>query len=177
MRLERINMSLEINKSKNIDDRKNLDDMYDLARATIETDSDMIAMMANISAVIMSTIKDLNWAGFYIARGDELVLGPFQGLPACTRLKDSGVCWAAFSDKSVKRVDDVHDFDGHVACDSASNSELVIPIIIDGEVIAVLDIDSPLFSRFSEDDEEVFSKVINYMVEELSKSKDYKRYL
>lgn len=170
-------MTLEIKGIENLTDRERLDYMYDLGRASIDTEADMIAMMANISAVIMGTISDLNWAGFYIVKDCELVLGPFQGLPACTRLKDGGVCWRAYVDKRSVRVDDVHDFDGHIACDSASNSELVVPIIIGGEVIGVLDLDSPKFARFSEDDQVAFEKLVRYMEDELAKTSAYVKYL
>jgi L-methionine (R)-S-oxide reductase len=130
-------------------------------KGQIKDESDSLALMSNISAIIMALVKDLNWAGFYLVRGDELVLGPFQGLPACTRLSyNEGVCAKAWREKSPVRVEDVHAFDGHVACDSASNSELVIPLIKNGEVYGVLDLDSPKLSRFSEEDEKNFVEIV-----------------
>ena len=132
--------------------------MYrDLASAIeglIAGEPDPIANMANAAAVIWETLPDLNWAGFYRSVGGELVLGPFQGRPACIRIKfGDGVCGAAAATKQVQRVEDVHAFTGHIACDSASNSELVVPILRDGEVIAVLDLESPNTGRFSAEDE------------------------
>lgn len=132
--------------------------MYrDLATALeglVSGEPDAIANMANAAALIWETIPDLNWAGFYRNIGGELVLGPFQGRPACIRIKfGEGVCGAAAQSRQVQRVEDVHAFPGHIACDSASNSEIVVPIIRDGELLAVLDLDSPRTGRFSEEDE------------------------
>ena len=113
-----------------------------------------IANMANASALIFETLPDVNWVGFYRNIGGELVLGPFQGRPACIRMTfDQGVCGAAAKTRQVQRVEDVHAFPGHIACDSASNSEIVVPLIRDGELIGVLDIDSPKPARFTEEDE------------------------
>ncbi|MDU5570079.1 MAG: GAF domain-containing protein [Peptoniphilus harei] len=152
-----------------MDNKERLDYMLDFGRATIKTESDMIAMMANISSIIFNSVEDLNWAGFYIVREDELVLGPFQGMPACTRLSEEGVWVAAWKNKKVMRVEDVHDFPGHVACDSASNSELVLPLTVKGEVIGVLDLDSPKIGRFRELEEEKFIELVRAMEEELNK--------
>jgi len=116
---------------------------------------DAIANMANVAALIWETLPDLNWAGFYRNVDGELVLGPFQGRPACIRIPfGAGVCGAAAETLQVQRVEDVHAFPGHIACDAASSSELVIPIVgADGKLIAVLDLDSPSPSRFTEEDE------------------------
>src|SRR5579884_1802222 len=115
---------------------------------------DPIANMANAAALIWETLPDLNWAGFYRNIDGELVLGPFQGRPACIRIPfGSGVCGAAAASLQVQRVDDVNAFPGHIACDSASASELVVPIVRDGKLLAVLDLDSPHTGRFSEEDE------------------------
>ena len=132
--------------------------MYrDLASALeglVAGETDSIANMANASALIFETLPDVNWVGFYRNVGDELVLGPFQGRPACIRMTfDQGVCGAAAKSRQVQRVEDVHSFPGHIACDSASNSEIVVPLIRDGELLGVLDIDSPKFGRFTEEDE------------------------
>jgi GAF domain-containing protein len=117
-------------------------------------ESDPVANMANAAALIWETLPGLNWAGFYRNVGSELVLGPFQGRPACIRIKfGEGVCGAAAATRQVQRVDDVHAFPGHIACDSASESELVVPIVRDGELLAVLDLDSPTKARFTADDE------------------------
>ena len=160
---------LEIKGIENLDNKERLDYMVDFGRATIKTEKDMIAMMANISSIIFNVIKDLNWAGFYLVREDELVLGPFQGLPACTRLAEEGVCVSAWKNKKIMRIENVHDFKGHVACDSESNSELVLPIKIKGEVIGVLDLDSPNIGRFTELEEEKFKELVKAMEEELNK--------
>jgi L-methionine (R)-S-oxide reductase len=115
---------------------------------------DPIANMANAAALIWETLPDLNWAGFYRNVEGELVLGPFQGRAACIRIPfGKGVCGAVAETLQVQRVDDVHAFPGHIACDSASASELVVPIVGDGKLIAVLDLDSPTRGRFTEEDE------------------------
>lgn len=160
---------LEIKGIENLDNKERLDYMLDFGRATIKTEKDMIAMMANISSIIFNVVEDLNWAGFYLVREDELVLGPFQGLPACTRLADEGVCISAVKEEKVMRVENVHDFHGHVACDSESNSELVLPILVKDELIGVLDLDSPNIGRFTELEEEKFKELVKAMEEELNK--------
>ena len=129
-------------------------DLAAALEALVAGESDAIANMANAAALIWESLPDLNWAGFYRNLGGELVLGPFQGRPACIRIPfGSGVCGAAAASLEVQRVDDVHAFPGHIACDSASASELVVPIVRDGELIAVLDLDSPVKARFTEEDE------------------------
>jgi GAF domain-containing protein len=132
--------------------------MYrDLASALeglVAGETDAIANMANAAALIWETLPDLNWAGFYRNVGGELIVGPFQGRPACIRIPfGSGVCGTAAATMRVQRVEDVNMFPGHIACDSASASELVVPILRDGKLIAVLDLDSPRTGRFSEQDE------------------------
>ena len=114
-----------------------------------------IANMANVSALIFQTLEDLNWAGFYLLEGETLVLGPFQGKPACIEIPIArGVCGAAVREDRSQLVEDVHAFKGHIACDSASRSELVVPLHQNGAVIGVLDLDSPSLSRFTEADRE-----------------------
>lgn len=129
----------------------------DLAAALeslVAGEPDPIANMANASAMIMESLPDLNWAGFYRNLGAELVLGPFQGRAACIRIPfGKGVCGAAAQTLQVQRVEDVHAFPGHIACDAASQSELVVPIARDGELLAVLDLDSPSKARFDAEDE------------------------
>ncbi|CAE6906383.1 GAF domain-containing protein [Vibrio sp. B1ASS3] len=133
------------------------------AVALIESEKDYIANLANISSLLFMELDHLNWAGFYLKKGDELVLGPFQGKPACVRIPmGRGVCGTAAQTNSVQRVYDVHEFEGHIACDAASNSEIVIPFTINGEVAGVLDIDSPNIGRFNEIDEEGLT---HFMVE------------
>ncbi len=115
---------------------------------------DAIANMANAAALLWETLPGINWAGFYRNVGGELVLGPFQGRPACIRIPfGRGVCGAAAESRQVQRVDDVHAFPGHIACDAASQSELVVPIVRGGELIAVLDLDAPEKARFDAEDE------------------------
>ncbi len=112
-----------------------------------------VPVLSNASAVINESMDDINWVGFYIVRGDELILGPFQGRVACIRIaKGKGVCGTAFEKDEAQLVTDVHEFPGHIACDAASNSEVVIPIHNEGRVVAVLDIDSPSKARFTEKD-------------------------
>ncbi|HKD48295.1 MAG TPA: GAF domain-containing protein [Rhizomicrobium sp.] len=120
------------------------------AKGLLAGERDWIANAANLAALIFTTLPDLNWAGFYILKGDTLVLGPFQGKPACVRIaKGRGVCGAAAELLRTLRVDDVNDFPDHIACDTASRSELVVPLIRDGAVLGVLDLDSPRRGRFS----------------------------
>ena len=115
---------------------------------------DPVANMANAAALVWETLPDINWAGFYRNVGGELVLGPFQGRPACIRIPfGQGVCGAAAASLQVQHVDDVHAFPGHIACDAESVSELVVPIVRDGELIAVLDLDSPIKARFDAEDQ------------------------
>ena len=113
-----------------------------------------IANAAQFSAFLYSQLDDLNWAGFYLNRNEELVLGPFQGQIACVRIPfGKGVCGTAAQSRETQRVLDVHEFPGHIACDSASNSELVVPLVKDGKLIGVLDLDSPSLARFGEEDQ------------------------
>lgn len=133
-------------------------DGYALLKAQLESlladERDFIANAAQFSAFLYHQLDDLNWAGFYLNRNEELVLGPFQGQIACVRIPfGRGVCGAAAASKQTQRVEDVHAFAGHIACDSASNSELVVPLIKNGRLIGVLDLDSPSIGRFSEQDQ------------------------
>jgi L-methionine (R)-S-oxide reductase len=119
---------------------------------SVETDS--VANLANAAAEIYQTLPALNWAGFYLVRGADLVLGPFQGKPACSRIAiDKGVCGAAATRRASILVQEVHAFPGHIACDTASRSELVVPLMRDGTLIGVLDLDSPLAARFDSRDQ------------------------
>ncbi|MDT8716344.1 GAF domain-containing protein [Clostridium sp. 19966] len=140
-----------------------------LIEGQLKTEDDIIANLSNISAIIKSAIDRVNWAGFYLLKDDELVLGPFQGLAACCRIKlGEGVCGTAALNNMIQVVDDVHKFDGHIACDSASNSEIVIPITKNGKLFGVLDIDSPEFKRFGELEETYFTKAVEIMIENLN---------
>lgn len=138
--------------------------MYKQIKAISENEKDLIANLSNISACLNEHLKDINWVGFYLMKGGELVLGPFQGKVACIRIPiGKGVCGSAVKERKVLRIDDVHQFKGHIACDGASNSEIVLPIYKNDEVVAVLDIDSPLFNRFSSEDEKILSEITDYI--------------
>ncbi|BBO27770.1 hypothetical protein AltI4_21580 [Alteromonas sp. I4] len=134
------------------------------ARSLVEGERDMIANMANISALLFYQMDDVNWAGFYLYKEDQLVLGPFQGQPACIRIPmGKGVCGTAAATKTVQRIEDVHQFEGHIACDAASNSEIVIPIVVDNQLVGVLDIDSPNLSRFTAEDEAGLCEIVGVL--------------
>ena len=127
-----------------------------------------VSALSNISALIMSSLENLNWAGFYLMREDRLLVGPFQGKPACIHIeKGKGVCGTCVLKDEAQVVPDVHQFPGHIACDSASSSEIVLPIHRDGAVAGVLDIDSPLFNRFSEEDREGLGRIVQLIEEQL----------
>lgn len=130
------------------------------ARALLSGQRDRIANAANLSALLYMGLPDVNWAGFYFLKGEELVLGPFQGQPACVTIPlGRGVCGTAAATRRTQRVADVHAFDGHIACDAASRSEIVVPLLAEGEVIGVLDIDSPVPGRFSAADQELVERL------------------
>lgn len=131
---------------------------YDLLARQLEAmlagETDSLANASNFVALLYDALDDVNWLGIYVLRGDELVLGPFQGKPACVRIPlGKGVCGTAAATLQVQRVDDVNAFPGHIVCDEASRSEIVVPLLLDGNLVGVLDIDSPLPARFGADDE------------------------
>lgn len=124
-------------------------------KALTEGERDAVANLANASAALYMSLDDVNWAGFYLVRGSQLILGPFQGRPACIRIDfGKGVCGTAAATDTAQLVANVHAFAGHIACDAASNSEIVLPVRQAGRLVALLDIDSPSFSRFTEADRE-----------------------
>ena len=128
-------------------------------KSLIENERNVIANLANASALLHLSLEEINWAGFYLAEGEELILGPFQGKPACIRIPfGKGVCGTAAQTDTVQRIDNVHLFAGHIACDGASNAEIVIPLHKNGKVVGVLDIDSPDFHRFSETDQQILEQ-------------------
>ena len=138
-------------------EQTDLKSLISAARAVVSECPYLIANLANVSALIREYVGDINWAGFYLMEGGKLVLGPFQGKAACTEIEvGSGVCGTAVAQRKTQLVKNVHEFSGHIACDSASNSEIVVPLFKDGEVFGVLDIDSPSLARFSEEDREGF---------------------
>lgn len=127
-----------------------------------------VAAMSNLSSLLMTSLERLNWAGFYLVRGDQLVVGPFQGKPACIHIPvGRGVCGTAVAQDRIQVVPDVHAFPGHIACDSASASEIVIPIHHDGQIIAVLDIDSPVPDRFSGPETGTLAEIIRMMEQKI----------
>ena len=129
--------------------------------ALLQGEEDAIANLANASSLLNQFLTDINWVGFYIWKDDELVLGPFQGLPACVRIPyGKGVCGTALKEQKTQRVENVHEFLGHIACDQASKSELVIPMFIQEQPYAVLDIDSPIYNRFDETDQLYLEKFV-----------------
>ena len=132
--------------------------------ALAEASSDVTAVMANTAALLYHALEDVNWAGFYLVKEGSLILGPFQGNVACVRIeKGKGVCGTAWEEDRVQLVPDVHAFPGHIACDAASNSEIVVPIHCGDRVFAVLDIDSPSYDRFSEEDRAGLEKLVDSM--------------
>jgi GAF domain-containing protein len=141
------------------------EDLLRQARGLLEGERDLIANTANLSALIRQIVPDLNWAGFYFMRGGELVLGPFQGKPACVRIAvGKGVCGTAVATRSTMLVEDVHAFPGHIACDAASNSELVVPMISNGQVVGVLDLDSPQLRRFDGVDQRGVEQLVAFLM-------------
>ena len=142
--------------------------LLDQARALLHDERDRIANAANLSALVYHALPELNWVGFYFFDGTELVVGPFQGLPACVRIPlDKGVCGTAASSRETQRVEDVHAFPGHIACDSASRSELVVPLVKDGALLGVFDLDSPVAARFDVEDQQGLEAIARAFVESL----------
>ena len=138
------------------------------ARALVHGEPDRIANAANLSALVYHALPDLNWVGFYFHDGKELVVGPFQGLPACVRIAlDRGVCGAAASTRQTQRIADVEAFPGHIACDAASRSELVVPLVHDGKLVGVFDLDSPRLDRFDAHDQDGLEAIARIFVESL----------
>ncbi|MBR5868333.1 MAG: GAF domain-containing protein [Clostridia bacterium] len=126
----------------------------------------LVTNLSNAAALLYDSLDGLNWAGFYLMRGGKLILGPFQGKPACTEIPvGKGVCGTAVAENATQRVPNVHEFPGHIACDSASNSEIVIPIRVNGLVVGVLDIDSPLLDRFHQADQEELEGFVRILEE------------
>ncbi len=138
-------------------------------RSLLAGERDLIANAANFSSLLYHALPDLNWAGFYFYKDGELVLGPFQGQPACVRIAiGKGVCGTAAEQRQTILVDNVHDFPGHIACDSASNSEIVVPLIKNERLLGVLDIDSPALARFDEQDAEGLNELVKVFMDSSS---------
>jgi GAF domain-containing protein len=146
----------------------NYDELVQQAEGLLSGQQHRIANAANLSALIYHALPDVDWAGFYFLEGDELIVGPFQGQPACVRIEmGKGVCGTAAAARATQRVEDVHAFEGHIACDPASRSEVVVPLILNDQVIGVLDIDSPKAGRFDADDQAGLEKLADAYVRSL----------
>ena len=142
--------------------RLTIEDLVETVESVVASETDQIANMANIAALLFEALPDINWAGFYLFKDDQLVLGPFQGRLACTRIPlGKGVCGTVAQQKTTLVVPDVHAFPGHIACDAASASEIVVPILHDGNLIGVLDIDSPVKNRFDAEDQAMIEKIVS----------------
>ncbi|EZH66711.1 hypothetical protein DH09_01865 [Bacillaceae bacterium JMAK1] len=145
--------------------QKKYEMLYKQLDALLEDETDNIANMSNATALLNQFLDRTNWVGFYLMKDGELVLGPFQGLPACVRIAvGKGVCGTAVETKETQVIQDVHQFPGHIACDAASQSEVVVPIIVNDEVIGVLDIDSPEKSRFTEEEGELLTRFVEHLL-------------
>jgi L-methionine (R)-S-oxide reductase len=141
--------------------------------AIVAGEQDLIANMANISAILYWALDNVNWAGFYLVKNKQLVLGPFHGQPACIRIPiGKGVCGTAVSEDNIQLVEDVHKFSGHITCDARSNSEIVLPVHQNGQIIAVLDVDSPHKARFDLDDKWGLIKIVEILQASLSKTNE-----
>jgi GAF domain-containing protein len=158
-------MTFQIAKPETASKAEMYSDLASQLRSLLEGERDFIANAANVSSLLYHSLPDLNWAGFYLLKQGELVLGPFQGKPACVRIAiGKGVCGTAAEQRQTIVVENVHQFPGHIACDSESNSEIVVPLIKDQELIGVLDLDSPLFGRFDDDDERGLNELTEIFV-------------
>lgn len=148
----------------------NYDTLNQQALALLGDEPDVVANLANISSLLFNELSDINWAGFYLYKDTQLVLGPFQGRPACIRIPmGKGVCGTAAQTLTIQRITDVHDFPGHIACDAASNSEIVLPLVVKGELFGVLDIDAPIFDRFTAADETGLTQLAVILVNHLER--------
>lgn len=151
-------------------------EMYELLqqqlKAILDGESDVIANLSNVSAILNGALKEINWVGFYLMKNESLILGPFQGKLACVHIEiGRGVCGTAVKEERTQLVDDVHVFPGHIACDSASNSEIVVPLKKDGKILGVLDIDSPKLARFDKEDQIHLEKIAEILVQACDWSK------
>jgi|TARA_B110000503_G_scaffold39437_1_gene64844 GAF domain-containing protein len=143
--------------------------------AIVAGEQDLVANMANISAILYWALENVNWAGFYLVKEGQLVLGPFHGQPACIRIPiGKGVCGTAVSENSIQMIDDVHQFSGHITCDATSNSEIVLPIRKNNQIIAVLDIDSPNIARFDHEDNSGLCRIVDILQASLYDSDKFK---
>lgn len=155
------------------------EELYDYLNMSLDglisNENDWLANLCNASALLWMMLDDINWAGFYLYKNGELVLGPFQGKIACTHIQmGKGVCGTAAETKETQVVKNVHEFPGHIACDSDSNSEIVVPIIKDESLIGVLDIDSPLLNRFDEEDKKYLEEFVDILIKHINFPEEFK---
>lgn len=161
-------MTFQIAKAEAVSKAELYANLQSQLRSLLEGERDFIANAANVSSLLYHSLPNLNWAGFYLLKEGGLVLGPFQGKPACVRIAmGTGVCGTAAERRQTILVEDVHEFPGHIACDSESNSEIVVPLIRDQQLIGVLDLDSPLFGRFDEEDANGLNDLVSLFMESL----------
>ncbi len=159
----------DLNGFKDLTQKQKYENMILFLKGQLSGETDLISNLSNAVAIINAMTDNINWVGVYFLKNEELVLGPFQGMPACNRIQvGKGVCGTAIASKNIQRVDDVHKFKGHIACDSQTNSELVIPIIKDNIVLGVLDIDSMKFGRFKEEEEFYFKKFVSILISDMN---------
>lgn len=156
----------EIQKIKHETKKEFYEELLFQAQGLLSGERDLIANLANVSGLLYHSMDEINWAGFYLFKEGQLVLGPFQGKPACIRIElGRGVCGAAAIEQKTQRIGDVHLFAGHIACDGASNSEIVVPLIKKGELLGVMDIDSPILNRFDPEDQRYLEALASKLVE------------
>ncbi|HEY5883116.1 MAG TPA: GAF domain-containing protein [Pyrinomonadaceae bacterium] len=168
-------MTLTISKFDSLSKTELYSELGVQLRAVFEGEGDFIANAANFSSLLYHSLPDVNWVGFYLLKSNELVLGPFHGQPACVRIAiGKGVCGTAAQLRQTVVVENVHEFPGHIACDSASNSEIVVPLIKEGQLIGVLDLDSPTLSRFDDDDAKGLNELANTFLQSSDKSSEFK---
>ena len=165
-------MTFQIAKTETVSKTELYANLQLQLRSLLEGERDFIANAANFSSLLYHSLPDLNWAGLYLHKDGELVLGPFQGQPACVRIAiGKGVCGTAAEQRQTILVDNVHEFPGHIACDSASNSEIVVPLIAQDELIGVLDLDSPSLARFDDEDARGLNELAEIFVQVSSEFK------
>ena len=165
-------MTFQIVKSETVSKGELYENLKLQLSSLLEGERDFIANAANLSSLLYHSLPDLNWAGLYLHKGGELVLGPFQGQPACVRIAiGKGVCGTAAEQRQTILVDNVHDFPGHIACDSASNSEIVVPLIAHDKLLGVLDLDSPEFTRFDDEDARGLNELVEIFIQASSEFK------
>lgn len=167
-------MNLQIEQSSSISKAATYEHLSVQLRSLFADERDFIANAANFSSLLYHTLPDVNWVGFYLLRDNELVLGPFHGQPACVRIAmGKGVCGTAAELRQTVVVENVHEFPGHIACDSASNSEIVVPLIREGQLIGVLDLDSPSLTRFDDEDARGLNELANIFLQSSDKSSEF----